>query len=65
MCGYRNKAAELLLRDLIPKVGQCSVLLTCFPKIIDNPDLNETLAQVWYEDVYKKQGATDVESAVK
>ena len=32
---------------------------------MDNPDLNETLAQVWYEDVFKLKGETDVQTAVK
>ena len=51
--GYRNYAAELLLSqmavgNLKQPVG--NVVMACFSKILDCPDLLEIVAQVWTED---------------
>jgi len=31
------------------------VVISCLPKILNNPDIVEVLGNVWFEDVYAKQ----------
>ena len=55
--GYRNYAGQQLLKQTNLgnyKQPAGSVTLSCFPKIIDNIDILETLVIVWAEDVYAK-----------
>ena len=58
--GYRNYAGKsLLLNENFQKMKQPdgSVVLSCFPQIIDNIDIVEVLAEVWSEDVVAKMTA--------
>lgn len=52
--GYRNYAADKLLAQTqvgILKKPQGNVVMSCFPKVMDCPDMLEVVVQVWQEDV--------------
>lgn len=53
--GFRNSAAMDLNKNInvasLKKPGG-SVSISCFPKIIDNPEILEVLVECWYEDVW-------------
>ena len=52
--GYRNYAGKTLLKESTLgnfKQPGGSVVLSCFPKLVDNIDILEILIAVWSEDV--------------
>ena len=59
--GFRNYAARILLKE--SSLGEFkqpggNVAISCFPAIIDNPDIIETLVACWTEDVVNTMDAT-------
>lgn len=53
LSGYRNYAAEKLLAQTqvgILKKPSGDLMLSCFPKLYDCPDMQELIQQVWHED---------------
>ena len=63
--GYRNYAAEQLSSSAVGsglKQPAGNVVMSCFCKILDSPDLLETVVQVWTEDVYSTLNLTQKKS---
>ena len=63
--GYRNYAAELLIRSttggtMKKPIGD--VVMSTFPKIMDCPDVVEILALCWTEDFVEKRSAVEKRS---
>ena len=63
--GYRNYAGQTLLKE--SSLGQFkqpggSIVLSSFPKLVDNIDILEVLVAVWAEDVLATMSATDKKS---
>jgi hypothetical protein len=54
--GFRNYIGEKLLRDSNSagpmKQPEGDIIISTFPKIIDSPDICETLIKVWSEDFW-------------
>lgn len=63
VAGYRNYAGSFLditnKGPLIKPTGD--VVMSCFPQIMDNVDIYETLTRVWVEDVLDKKQPTNVD----
>lgn len=59
--GFRNYAAKILLKEAqlgeFKKPGG-NVAISCFPTILDNPDILEIFVKVWCEDVVNKWTTT-------
>lgn len=52
--GFRNYAAKVLLKE--STLGEFkqpggNIAVSCFPYIIDNPDIIEQFVVLWYQDV--------------
>ncbi len=65
MSGYRNYAGQTLLKGSTLgnyKQPGGSVVISCFPKLIDNIDILEVLCQVWAEDVLASLSANQKKS---
>ena len=63
--GYRNYAGQTLLKESTMgnfKQPGGSVVLSCFPKLVDNIDILEVLVQVWAEDVLGSMSAANKKS---
>lgn len=63
--GYRNYAAELLIRSttggtMKKPIGD--VVMSTFPKIMDCPDVVEILALCWTEDFVEKRSVVEKRS---
>lgn len=55
--GFMNYKGEKLLRESHAggfRKPAGDVVISCFPKIYDNPDIVEELSQIWVEDVQAK-----------
>jgi hypothetical protein len=60
--GFRNYIGEKLLKESSMNhfmQPEGDVIISCFPRILDNPDMCETIIQVWSEDVWSKLNARD------
>lgn len=63
--GYRNYAAELLIRGNLGgslKKPAGDVIMATFPKIMDCPDVLEILSLCWTEDFMDKQNTVSKQS---
>lgn len=60
VAAYRDLAAKKLhIADFISQLPECDVLLSCFSKIMDEPDVQEAMTKVWKEDVVDKCSAKE------
>lgn len=52
--GFRNYLGEKLLRESALsyfRQPEGDVIISCFPKILDNPDISEQIIHIWQENV--------------
>lgn len=53
--GFRNYIGDKLLKDTLVgsyRQPEGDVIISMFPKILDSPDICETLIKVWADDVW-------------
>jgi hypothetical protein len=47
IAGYRNYAGDVLLRQNSMQEPMGNIVISCFPKIMDCPDIVEELAEIY------------------